>query len=122
MSPRLARTMSLAVVMLCTVPGLAGCSLEAAMASCADCGEVRSIAPRALRSEIRLLTDAPQTVALVDPAAVPAPLVYDVRVRMDRGGSRDFVVSSADHLRVGARVEIRAGQLVPLVTGRNDWM
>lgn len=107
------------LVALLAIPALGGCTLEAAMAGCADCGEVRSISPRQLRSEIRLLTDAPQTVALLD--SVAAPIVYDVRVRMDRGGSRDFVLSDAAQLRVGARVEIRAGRVVPLATGRDHW-
>lgn len=107
------------LLVLLAVPALAGCSREAAMAGCADCGEVRSISPRQLRSEIRLLTDAPQTVALLD--SVAAPIVYDVRIRMDRGGSRDFVLSDAARLRIGSRVEIRAGQVVPLVMGRDHW-
>lgn len=85
---------------------LVGCSLEAAMTTCADCGEVRSVKPRVLRTDIRLITYAPE-VADADPAG--APVVYDIRVRMDRGGSRDFVVSGDPGLRVGDRVEISGG-------------
>lgn len=118
MSPGPTRMMVLGLFAVSSLAALSGCSLEAAMASCAQCGEVRSISPRQLRSEIHLLTDAPQTVAIIDAAA--APVVYDVRIRMDRGGSRDFVLSHAQDLRVGARVEIRAGQVVPLLTGRDD--
>lgn len=97
--------------LLLAAAALQGCNLNQAMATCAECGEVRSITPRPLRSEIRLLTDAPQTVRLLDTGQTP--LVYDVRVRMDRGGSRDFVLSSDQRLRVGDRVEIRNGALVP---------
>lgn len=90
---------------------LSGCSLEAAMQTCADCGEVRSVKARIARDEIRLLTDAPAWTAL-DASATKDPLVYDVRVRMDRGGSRDFVLKGDPKLRPGDRVEIRGGDIV----------
>lgn len=93
------------------LPLLGGCNLEAAMTTCADCGEVRSVKARVARNEIRLLTDAPQ--AIVSDADVAAmPLVYDVRVRMDRGGSRDFVLAAPPGLKPGDRIEIRGGSLV----------
>ena len=63
--------------------------------------------------EIRLLTDAPMAAPeAVDRAGVP--IVYDVRVHMDRGGSRDFVLASRSGIGVGERVEIRDGRLVPM--------
>ncbi|HUR42123.1 MAG TPA: hypothetical protein VM240_13240 [Verrucomicrobiae bacterium] len=93
------------------LPLLGGCSLEAAMTTCADCGEVRSVKARVARSEIRLLTDAPRAV-ISDADAADLPLVYDVRVRMDRGGSRDFVLAAPPGLKPGDRVEIRAGSVV----------
>jgi hypothetical protein len=87
---------------------LGGCSLEAAIVSCAGCGEINAIAPRPSGRDIRLPTDAPVYVN------AGADVVYHVRVRMDRGGSRDFVLSRRDGLRVGDRVEIRDGRLVPV--------
>lgn len=87
---------------------LNGCNLEAAMTSCADCGEVRSITPHVVRTDIRLYTSAPESSVVRD---VADQLVYHVRVRMDRGGSRDFVLPRAAQ-RVGDRVEIRGGELV----------
>lgn len=99
-----------AAPVLLIVPLLGGCSLEAAVATCAQCGEVRAIVAREVRADIRLLTDAPRTVS----TRSTAPIVYDVRVRMDRGGSRDFVLDDRRHLRIGDRVEIRDGKLVPV--------
>lgn len=89
----------------------AGCSLEAASVSCADCGQVRAITPRHASREIRLLTDAPQATRV---AASEDQLVWDVRVRMDRGGSRDFTIARREALRVGDRVEIRDGRPIPV--------
>ena len=100
---------------------LNGCSLEAAMTSCADCGEVRSITPRVVSNDIRLHTDAPEAFATGDTVAVDTPLVYHVRVRMDRGGSRDFVLSRAATLHVGDRVEIRGGELVVRSSAGHRW-
>lgn len=90
---------------------LAGCSLEAASVNCAECGQVRAIVPRHASPKIRLLTDAPR------PQATPVSdesVVWDVRVRMDRGGSRDFTLGQRNALRVGDRVEVRDGRLVPV--------
>lgn len=89
---------------------LGGCSLEAAMAKCASCGEVRSVTPRVVRSEIHL----PTPLDAYAPA-VPASgqsIVFHVRVRMDRGGSRDFFLPNAD-VSIGDRVEVRGDALVP---------
>jgi hypothetical protein len=97
---------------------LTGCSLEAAITTCADCGEVRSITPRPLRNEIHLLTDAPQVVAVS--GAAPVPVIYHVRIRMDRGGSRDFILSNLERLRVGERVEVRQGRVIPRPAG-DSW-
>lgn len=93
-------------------PMLGGCSLEAAMATCASCGEVRAVTPRVVRSEIHLPTPLD---AYAPAAAVPASgqsVVFHVRVRMDRGGSRDFLLPNAD-VSVGDRVEVRGDALVP---------
>jgi hypothetical protein len=113
-----------AIVMLlalATTPYLGGCSLEAAMTTCAQCGEIRSIAPRPLRADIRLVTDAPlPDVEALDRAGLP--MVYDVRIRMDRGGSRDFVLAERPRIKVGERVQIREGLVVPLTgTLLHDW-
>ena len=91
---------------------LNACSLEAAMELCADCGEVRSITPRVVRNDIRLHTNAPNAYAASDAGAAAQPVVFHVRVRMDRGGSRDFMLPHAAELQVGDRVEIRGGALV----------
>lgn len=97
---------------LLAAAALSGCTLEQTLASCANCGEVRSITPRVVSNEIRLLTTAPaETLTIGD--TLPSNVVFDVRVRMDRGGSRDFVLSGAERLRRGTRVEIREGRLVP---------
>lgn len=105
-----ARVGSAGVILLAAALG--GCSLEAAMATCASCGEVRSVTPRVVRSEIHL----PTTLDAYAPAAaVPASgqaIVFHVRVRMDRGGSRDFLLPSAD-VSIGDRVEVRGAALVP---------
>jgi hypothetical protein len=91
---------------------LSACSLDAAMAQCAQCGQIRSIEARELRSDIRMPSLAP--LARVGSAG-GGTMVYDIRVRMDRGGSRDIVIASRAGLRVGDRVEIREGKLVPLM-------
>ena len=98
---------------------LGGCNLQAAMQTCADCGEVKSVKARIARNEIRLLTDAP-TWAALDAAATKDPVVYDVRVKMDRGGSRDFVMQSTD-LKPGDRVEIRGDAIVVRAPAGNRW-
>lgn len=94
---------------------LGGCSLEAAMATCASCGEVRSVTPRVARSEIHLPTTLDAYADAYTPAAAVAasgqPITFHVRVRMDRGGSRDFFLPSAD-VSIGDRVEIRGDKLV----------
>lgn len=102
------------------VAALGGCSLEAAMTSCAQCGEVQSITPRVARSDIRLPTplDAYRPAEVVPVAG--RPIMFQVRVRMDRGGSRDFFVPQAD-LSVGDRVEVRGGALVPRETASLRW-
>jgi hypothetical protein len=106
---------------LTTSPYLGACSLEAAMSTCAQCGEIRSIAPRPLRADIRLVTDAPlPDVEALDRAGLP--MVYDVRIHMDRGGSRDFVLAERPRLKVGERVQVREGLIVPLVGSLfHDW-
>ena len=98
---------------------LNGCSLEAAMTSCADCGEVRSITPHVVRTDIRLYTNAPEASVVSD--AADTPRVYHVRVRMDRGGSRDFLLPRATQLHVGDRVEIRGGELVVRSSAGHRW-
>lgn len=105
--------MKLQSAMLMVLPLLGGCSLEAAMTTCAQCGQVRSIAPREITPQIRLPTDAPRAVAATRSGV---PVVYDVRIRMDRGGSLDVVLVEQERvrLRVGDRVEIRHGRVVPL--------
>ena len=95
---------------LLALPLLVGCSLEAAMSSCAQCGEVRSITRREVRNEILLPTDAPVTVSV----RTGVPVVFDVRIHMDRGGAQDFVVTSRDKLRIGDRVEVRDGRVIPV--------
>lgn len=87
---------------------LCGCGLGAAMESCPDCGQVRLIEPRVAR-DIRLYTTAPEPYRVGDADTATLPVVFHVRVRMDRGGARDFTLSRAN-LRVGDRVEIRSGE------------
>jgi len=99
------------ILLLVLAAGLGGCSLEAAMSTCADCGEVRSITPRVVHNDIRLFTNAPDAFAVSDADAAAALLVFHVRVRMDRGGSRDFMLPQAG-LQVGDRVEVRGGALI----------
>ena len=99
------------ILLLVLAAGLGGCSLEAAMSTCAECGEVRAITPRLVHNEIRLFTNAPDAYAVSDADAAAKPVVFHVRVRMDRGGSRDFILPGAD-LQVGDRVEIRDGALI----------
>ena len=100
---------------------LGACTLEAAMSTCAQCGEIRSIVPRPVRTEIRLVTDAPVEIS-EELGADAGPMVYDVRVRMDRGGSRDFVLAERPRIKVGERAQIRGELIVPL-TGDllRDW-
>lgn len=90
---------------------LSGCSLEAAMTSCATCGEVRSITPRAVRSDIRLPSPLEAYAPIAAADADATSRVFHVRVRMDRGGSRDFILPYAN-LNVGDRVEIRGDALI----------
>lgn len=100
-------------VMLVTAAMLSGCSLQGWMETCASCGEIRSITPRQVRNEIRLITDAPQAQYISLRGLPPVPVVYDVRIRMDRGGARDFVVSELGKLAIGARVEVLGAKIVP---------
>jgi hypothetical protein len=98
--------------LLLAAAALCGCSLDKTLSSCANCGEIRSITPRVVSQDIRLITTAPaETVTIGD--TLPDNVVFDVRVRMDRGGSRDFVLTGAERLRVGTRVEVRGGRIVP---------
>jgi hypothetical protein len=107
------RLTRLTFALLMTVGLCSGCSLQGWMSSCADCGQVRSITPRQLRNEIRLITDAPQAQYISLEGEAPVPLVYDVRIRMDRGGARDFVVSAVGNLAVGDRVQVHGSQIIP---------
>ena len=90
---------------------LGGCSLEAAMTTCASCGEVRSVTPRVVRSEIHLPTPLDAYAPAEAVPASGAAMMFHVRVRMDRGGSRDFFLPNAD-VSVGDRVEVRGDALV----------
>jgi hypothetical protein len=90
---------------------LSGCSLEAAMTSCATCGEVRSVTARVARSDIRLPSPLDAYAPAEAANASGEALVFHVRVRMDRGGSRDFFLPRAD-LNVGDRVEVRGDALI----------
>lgn len=90
---------------------LSGCSLEAAMTSCATCGEVRSVTPRAMRSDIRLPSPLEAHATIAAASVDEKSRVFHVRVRMDRGGSRDFILPRAN-LNVGDRVEIRGDALI----------
>lgn len=90
---------------------LSGCSLEAAMTTCATCGEVRSVTARAVRSDIRLPSPLDAYASVEAVAVGGQALMFHVRVRMDRGGSRDFILPSAD-LNVGDRVEVRGDALI----------
>jgi hypothetical protein len=104
----------MAMVAACVlVTVLGGCNLEPWMKSCADCGEVRSITERPLRNEIGLITDGPRAQYISLKGLPPVPVVYDVRVHMDAGGSRDITLSSVGTLRVGDRVELRGAHIVP---------
>jgi hypothetical protein len=92
---------------LLSIPGLiflatalSACGLGAAMESCPDCGQVRMIEARVAHSGIGIYSSAGTTVQ---------PVLFHVRVRMDRGYARDFTLSRAD-LRIGDRVEIRGGE------------
>jgi len=89
---------------------LSGCGLGAVMESCPDCGEVRLIEPR-IERDSRLYTRAPEPYRVGDADAASEAVVFHVRVRMDRGGARDFTLSRAS-LRVGDRVDIRSGEPV----------
>src|SRR5689334_7414854 len=90
----------LGLVLLATA--LSACGLGAAMESCLDCGEVRMIEGRVARYGII------QNYAR-GAAGTVQPVLFHVRVRMDRGYGRDFTLAHAD-LRVGDRVEIRGGE------------
>lgn len=100
---------------------LGGCSLEAAMTTCADCGEVKSVTARPVHQEIRLHTDAPEAWTVSAADAGRRPVVYHVRVRMDRGGSRDFIVPHDPRLNIGDRVEIRDGALMVRAAAGHRW-
>jgi hypothetical protein len=104
---------------------LSACSLEAVDAvieSCAACGEVRSTEPRAMRADIRLDTSVPHAYSPSPADTATQPLVYHVRVQMDRGGSRDFMLARAD-LQVGDRVEISGSEpVVRDAAARYRWM
>ena len=91
---------------------LEGCTLDQVVASCADCGEIRSIEMRPVPNQICLPTAAPvaQAVSLRD--APQGPLVYDVRIHMDRGGSRDLELPDLGALRVGDRVEVQGRRVL----------
>lgn len=98
---------------------LGGCSLEAAMSSCANCGEVKFVTPRAVHDEIRLYTDAPEAVPV---ALEPSTrVVYHVRVRMDRGGSRDFLLPRDPQLHPGDRVEVQGSELTVRAATGHRW-
>lgn len=90
---------TLGLVLLATA--LSACGLGSAMESCPDCGEVRLIEGRVGHNGIQIYKTGAGTTA--------QPVVIHVRVRMDRGGARDFTLSRAN-LRVGDRVEIRGGE------------
>lgn len=109
--PKVRQVVTVAACLL--TAGLGGCNLEPWMSSCATCGEVRSITERPLRHEIGLITDAPRAQYISLKGLPPVPVVYDVRIKMDAGGSRDLVVSSLGSLRVGERVEVHGARLVP---------
>ena len=102
------------------LPQLGGCSLEAVMQSCADCGEIRSITPRAVSGAIRLPA-AEEALGVVRTAAQGEPRVYHVRVRMDRGGSRDFLLPAEPGLKIGDRVHIGAGPTLLRATPGYRW-
>ena len=99
---------------------LGGCSLEAAMTSCANCGEVKFVTPRAVRNDIRLHTNAPEAVPVAAGASA-GHLVFHVRVRMDRGGSRDFLLQRDPQLQPGDRVEIHDGELTVRSAAGHRW-
>jgi hypothetical protein len=89
---------------------LSACDLDALIESCAVCGEVRSAQARVLRHDIRLDASA-QAYSINNAVSTKQPVVFHVRVRMDRGGSRDFILPRSD-LQVGDRVEISGGEPV----------
>lgn len=109
------------LVGLALIPILGGCSLEAAMTSCADCGEVKSVTARPVHREIRLHTDAPEAWTVSAASAAAGSVVYHVRVRMDRGGARDFLVPRDPGLQPGDRVEIRDGELMVRAATGHRW-
>ena len=100
---------------------LTACDLDALIESCAVCGEVRSTQARVVRHDIRLDTSA-HAYAVNNAVSAQQPVVFHVRVRMDRGGSRDFILSRSD-LQVGDRVEISGDQPVARdAAARYRWM
>lgn len=109
------------LVGLALMPIVSGCSLEAAMATCADCGEVKSVTARPVHREIRLHTDAPEAWIASASAAAAGNVVYHVRVRMDRGGARDFLLPHDPGLHPGDRVEIRDGGLMVRAATGHRW-
>ena len=78
---------------------LSACGRGAAMESCAECGQV--IEGQVVHNGIRIHESGAGTA--------PQAVVFHVRVRMDRGGARDFMLSRAG-LQVGDRVEISRGE------------
>ena len=106
---------------LALIPLLGGCSLEAAMTRCANCGEVKSVTARPVHREIRLHTDAPEAWTTGAASAATGGVVYHVRVRMDRGGARDFLVPRDPGVHPGDRVEIRDGDLMVRATTGHRW-
>lgn len=99
---------------------LNACGLEAALEACADCGEVRSIESRVVH-RIGLYTSARQAYVASDAGGAAQLIVFHVRVRMDRGGARDFTLQRAD-LQVGDRVEILRGEpIVRDAAARYRW-
>lgn len=100
---------------------LTGCDLDALIESCAVCGEVRSTQARLVRNDIRLDTIA-QAYSVNNADTTKQPVVFHVRVRMDRGGSRDFIVARTD-LQVGDRVEISGDEPIARdAAARYRWM
>jgi hypothetical protein len=106
---------------LALIPMLGGCSLEATMTTCANCGEVKSVTARPVHRDIRLHTDAPGAWTVSAAEANTRAVVYHVRVRMDRGGSRDFLVPRDPGLHPGDRVEIRDGALMVRAAAGYRW-
>jgi hypothetical protein len=91
----------LSLLGLTLAAALNACGLGAALESCPACGEVRLIEGRVAHNGMQIYTRGA--------GATVQPLLFHVRVRMDRGYARDFTLARAS-LRVGDRVEIRSGE------------